>query len=120
VAIERDGRWVARRKRSDDPGKSTLAGRLEAWRVVEDGRAQRDVIAPLGSTPPPSARSLLVPLLRSGARVRPSGTVFDARDRAARELAELPPEVLQLERPMGYPVSIAGVSPAEGASPCAS
>lgn len=118
VAIEVDGRCVARHKRSDDPGKRTLGGRLDAWRVVERGRATHDVIAPLGSTH--AARPLLVPLLRSGQRVRPSGTVFDARERAARELAELPPEVLQLERPMGYPVAIAGVSPAEGASPCAS
>jgi nicotinate phosphoribosyltransferase len=118
VAIEEDGRWVARHKRSDDPGKSTLGGRLDAWRLLENGRATRDVIAPVGTSQP--GRPLLVPLLRSGKRVHPAGTVFDARERAARELAELPPEVLQLERPMGYPVAIAGVPPAEGASPCAS
>jgi nicotinate phosphoribosyltransferase len=119
AAIEREGAWLARHKRSADPGKRTLPGRLGAWRTVVDGRATGDTIAPVDRAP--QGRSLLVPLVRDGARVRPVEALRAARDRAADQLDELPPETLHLDRPMGYPVAIAGLPPAnQGASPCAS
>jgi nicotinate phosphoribosyltransferase len=90
------------------PGKTTLPGRKQTFRVEEDGVAARDVIG----LPDEDVRGrpLLVRVMREGRRV---SAVDDdlpaARERARRELARLPDRLLGLE--VADPPYEVGLSP---------
>jgi len=95
---------VGRLKRS--PGKATLPGRKQVFRIEEDGRALRDVIGRHDEQHP--GRPLLRTVMRQGRRT-PGGEVSldAARERAADECRRLPERILALPpatRP--YPVEI--------------
>lgn len=87
-------------------GKRLLPGRKQIFRVEEEGRAVRDVIA--GHTEAVAGRALLEKVMEKGVRL-PAGhrDWRDARERSAREMAGLPERVLRIERPdPPYPVEM--------------
>lgn len=88
-------------------GKPVLPGRKQVFRIEEQGRAIRDIIARADETL--SGRPLLRPMMRDGRRLTPDGEtdLAVARRRAREEIDRLPPAVRGLnpaEAP--YPVAI--------------
>ena len=82
--------------------KSTWPGKKQVSRI---GVFREDVIHLEDEAPLPDGRSLLEPVLRGGELipgVLPS--LNEIRDRAARNLAALPPEYRAIENPAEYPV----------------
>jgi nicotinate phosphoribosyltransferase len=82
--------------------KSTWPGKKQVSRI---GVFREDVIHLEDEAPLPDGRSLLEPVLRGGELipgVLPS--LNEIRDRAARNLAALPPEYKAIETPAEYPV----------------
>ena len=73
-------------------GKPVLPGRKQVFRVEENGRAVRDVIARAEETLP--GRPLLRPVMRGGRRL-PEGTIdlHAARTHAQEEIARLPEHI---------------------------
>jgi len=89
---EYDGR--ARRKRST--GKATWPGRKQVYRRFKgDGTLAGDTVS-LAEDPKPG-EPLLVPVMRGGRRVGPRGTLTEARERSASELARLPERLRSLD-----------------------
>ena len=85
---------IARRKLS--AGKATWPGRKQVWRRFRaDGRMAGDVLTLEDDARP--GRPLVVPLMRSGARLAPAEPLAMARVRAADNLARLPPPLARLE-----------------------
>lgn len=85
---------VARQKLS--PGKATLPGRKQVFRVESDGVAERDVLA--GRDETLAGRPLLHPVMREGRRLpSASPTLEEIRARAAEEIAKLPEKLRSLE-----------------------
>ena len=78
------------------PGKASLPGRKQVFRIEENGRSVRDLIG--RHDEPQPGRPLLEPVMRDGERL-PAGrrTLREARERAAEELAKLPSHVRALE-----------------------
>lgn len=98
---EYDG--VARRKRSAE--KQTLPGRKQVWRRhAADGSLAGDVISLTSDCQ--EGGTLLAPVMRAGARVRPDPGLAEIRARAAAELAALPPFLRDVSTPGAYPVAI--------------
>lgn len=92
-------------------GKATFPGRKQVFRVMEGGRAVRDVIA-LDGEEVEGGEPLLRPVMRGGERLAAGRVPLGDVRRYAREAFErLPAEVQALE-PAAYPVQ---VSPALGA-----
>jgi nicotinate phosphoribosyltransferase len=73
-------------------GKAVLPGRKQIFRLDRDGVADHDVLG--RSDEAPSGRPLMRPVMRAGERL-PAGreSLDDARARAAREIARLPPRI---------------------------
>lgn len=95
-------------------GKSTLPGRKQVYRVVEGGRAVRDVIA-LDGEAIPDGTPLLQPAMRGGERTEAGRVPLAEARRYARDaFAQLPPEVQALD-PIAepYPVRISPMLAAE-------
>ena len=87
-------------------GKPVLPGRKQVFRVEEDGRAVRNVIARAEETLP--GRPLLRPVMRGGRRLAEGTTdLHAARKHAQEEVARLP-EHIRAIRPAKrrYPVEI--------------
>ncbi len=83
-----------RRKRSE--GKATWPGRKQVYRERDaEGRLLRDVLTVEGDEQP--GEPLLVPVMREGRRLAPPEPLEAIRERVARELAALPPELRALE-----------------------
>jgi nicotinate phosphoribosyltransferase len=86
-------------------GKVTWPGRKQVWRRRSaEGRMAGDVIA-LESAPR-EGESLIVPVMKSGERVRAAPTFDAIRSRAAAELARLPEPLRALNPARPYPVEI--------------
>jgi len=85
---------VARQKLS--PGKATLPGRKQVFRVESDGVAEHDILAGRDETFP--GRPLLHPVMREGRRLpSASPTLEEIRARAAEETSKLPERLRSLE-----------------------
>lgn len=87
-------------------GKPVLPGRKQVFRIEEEGRAVRDVIARADEAL--SGRPLLVPVMREGRRLAEAEvTLADIRAHAAAERARLP-ETLRGLAPAAppYPVTV--------------
>ena len=83
----------------------TWPGRKQVWRKRSaDGRMAGDVVA-LESAPR-DGESLIVPVMKSGERVRAAPTLDEIRSRAASELARLPEPLRGLKPARPYPVEI--------------
>jgi nicotinate phosphoribosyltransferase len=76
--VELDGRPTLKLS----PGKATLPGRKQVWRVAEEGLFSRDVVERDETDGPEGGEPLLKPLARA--------TLADARERAAAERRRLP------------------------------
>ena len=87
------------------PGKATLPGSKQVWRVEADGRFVHDLIA-LGDEPgPEGGMPLLELMLRDGLRVGEQ-SLADSRARAAAERAALPADLRSIARSSTYPVGL--------------
>ncbi|CAN5521047.1 nicotinate phosphoribosyltransferase [soil metagenome] len=88
------------------PGKEVLPGRKQLFRVEEEGRAVRDILA--RAEEEHSGRPLLGPVMRGGVRL-PAGeeTLAAARERARAEVQALPEQIRALEKAeRPYPVEV--------------
>jgi nicotinate phosphoribosyltransferase len=93
-----------RRKRS--AGKATWPGRKQVWRRYgEDGRMEGDVISVEGDKQ--TGEALIVPVMRGGRRLGAVTALDAARDRAARNLRQLPGRLTRLEPTEPYAVEVA-------------
>ncbi len=88
------------------PGKITWPCPKQVWRVMENGRATRDVIAGVDETAPAGAAPLLRRVMERGRRVAPSPSVFDLRDACRRAVAALPERLHALDAVADYPVDV--------------
>lgn len=84
--------YAGRGRMKLSPGKEVLPGRKQVFRVERGGVADHDILARHGEHV--DGRPLLEPVMKDGVRL-PAGriTLADARARAAREVATLPPRV---------------------------
>ena len=100
--------YAGRGRVKTSPDKPVLPGRKQVFRMDESGIATADVIARHDEDA--AGRPLLRCMMKAGARVDDAReTISDIRERAARETARLPDEVLALEpmrRP--FPVHVTG------------
>ena len=98
--------YAGRGRLKTSPGKETLPGRKQVFRVEEDGRAVRDVIARRGEALP--GRPLLRQVMRAGRPLEDAHETLDAaRGRAERELALLGEEIRGIgSADPPYPVEI--------------
>lgn len=99
VEVEHDG--VHRPTAKFSAEKQTLPGSKQIFRG--DGR---DTLGLAAETAPPRTRPLLEPFMRAGERVRAAGSITEARDRAARELAQLPEPYHRFDAIEPYPVDL--------------
>lgn len=104
VEVERAGRACPVLKLS--PGKATYPGVKQVWRVADGDRATHDVLGRSDEAPPRYGRTLLEPAMRRGRRVRPAPTLHRIRARAIEAVEELPAQVLRLEGPADYRVTV--------------
>jgi nicotinate phosphoribosyltransferase len=87
-------------------GKQTWAGEKQVWRERRgDGRYGGDTIALKGEPPPASgAEPLLATVMENGRILRPHPPLAEIRERCAKALGELPPELLRIREPASYSV----------------
>jgi nicotinate phosphoribosyltransferase len=102
VEIERTGGATGIMKFS--PGKETLPGRKQVWRVLRNGVAVEDVIALADETDPSGGRPLLTHVMQNGRRVVPPEPVRAMRERCRAAVAQLPADVRRLREPRPYSV----------------
>lgn len=87
------------------PGKRILPGQKQVFRMEDDGRAVRDVIARWGEDL--SGRPLLRQVMRGGNRLPDLGGLDEARARAREEITRLPDTVRGLDPASPpYPVEL--------------
>jgi nicotinate phosphoribosyltransferase len=95
---------VPRRKRSEK--KATWPGRKQVWRrFAADGRMAGDLLSLADHKP--AGEPLLHPVMIEGERVAPSPSLDQIRQRAKRELENLPEPLRRLEPRATYPVEVA-------------
>ena len=104
VEVERDGRLVPTMKLS--PGKLSLPGRKQAWRIVEGGCAVGDVLGLYDDRAPEGGQPLLQAVMRGGKRLVPPAPLSKLRERCLARVAELPADVRGLAEVSRYPVTI--------------
>jgi nicotinate phosphoribosyltransferase len=97
--------YAGKPKRKLSEGKATWPGRKQVWRTYDgDGRMMVDILTIEGDKQPGEA--LIVPVMRGGKRIAPSPTLAQIRERAARDLARLPPPLAQLRHGAHYTVAV--------------
>ncbi|HEV2223723.1 MAG TPA: nicotinate phosphoribosyltransferase [Candidatus Acidoferrales bacterium] len=102
VELERDGKVREAAKLSES--KSTYPGAKQVFRFANRaGKWQKDLIA-LASESHPTASPLLVPVMREGKRLAPSGPLAAARARCTESLKHLPARLLSIQHAAPYPV----------------
>ena len=85
-------------------GKATLPGRKQVFRREEDGVASGDLISRFDESFP--GTPLLTPVMRDGKRIaQPESNLSALRNRAAKAIAALPPEIRALA-PAPRPFSV--------------
>ncbi|MEE9212535.1 MAG: nicotinate phosphoribosyltransferase [Phycisphaeraceae bacterium] len=96
--------------------KIIIPGRKQVFRVIEDGRLLRDVIGRHDEKL--DGRPLLKQVMHNGRRLPAERASLDqSRKHARRELEQLPPPLLKLERAeQGYPVQLSAALKADGES----
>ena len=95
---------LPRRKHSS--GKATWPGRKQVWRqYAPDGRLSGDIISLETDKQP--GQPLIEKVMQGGRRIRPSPALTEIRDRAARNLEQLPESLRRLEANASYPVKVA-------------
>jgi len=104
VELERRGRVTPVMKSS--PDKQTYPGQKQVWRVLDGGRAVRDVLALADEPPVAGAVPLVEPMMREGRRLRPRRALAALRERCFDELERLPAGVRKLSNGDQYPVEL--------------
>ncbi len=104
VAIERNGRMTPVGKRS--PGKRTVPGEKQVWRVGAADTAERDVIGLADESSPPDGHALLSHVVRRGQRVSLPRTVHDLREEGRLARTALPSVVRRLSGAERFPVTL--------------
>jgi nicotinate phosphoribosyltransferase len=96
--------YAGRPRRKLSEGKQTWPGRKQVWRASDaQGRMRGDVLSLEGDKQ--NGESLVVPVMRGGKRIATT-SLAQIRDRAARNLAQLPEPFRRLETGTAYPVEI--------------
>jgi nicotinate phosphoribosyltransferase len=90
----------------ESPGKATWPCPKQVWRVIEDGRAVRDVIAGVDETPPENGVPLLERVMDRGRRIVASPPLAVLRDASRRAVASLPDRLHALDAAADYPVAV--------------
>lgn len=127
AALRRDdGTWQPRIKLSEQTAKSSIPGRLQVRRFIEDGHYTGDAIYDMdrsftGETtiidPADPIRrkeiaagtdftDLLKPVMKAGRRTEPAESLETIRDRCREQLAGLHPGTLRLKNPHAYPAGL--------------
>ena len=104
VEIDRDGNPVCVRKSS--PGKETLPGAKQVWRVLENGVISRDILAAADEAGPAGGTPLLTKIVRRGQRIAAGETLETICVRCRANLATLPAALKRLEGRGVSPVEI--------------
>jgi nicotinate phosphoribosyltransferase len=95
---------LPRRKHSS--GKATWPGRKQVWRQYgSDGRMAGDVISVDTDRQP--GQPLIEKVMQGGRRIGPSPALAEIRERAARNLEQLPESLRRLDANASYPVKVA-------------
>jgi nicotinate phosphoribosyltransferase len=127
AALRRDGgSWQPRIKLSEQTAKSSIPGRLQVRRFIENGKIIGDAIYDVdrsfdGATTiidpadpirrkeipaDTTASDLLQPVMKAGRRIAPAETLETIRDRCQQSLAALDPGILRLKNPHAYPAGL--------------
>ena len=101
--VEFDGQ--PRAKLSENEEKISYPGRKQVFRFSDSGTYSRDLVA-LEHEEYLGAHPLLIPVMRSGQRVKPVVRLADVCRRTMEQLDKLPATVRQLRSPARYPVEI--------------
>jgi nicotinate phosphoribosyltransferase len=97
--------YAGRPRRKLSEGKQTWPGRKQVWRTYDaQERMRSDVLSLEGDKQ--DGEALIVPMMRGGKRIEPVPSLAQARDRAKRNLAQLPEPLRRLEAGVTYPVEI--------------
>lgn len=104
VEVVRNGTTVPVAKLT--PGKRTLPGAKQVWRVSEAGKARRDVMGMFDELGPPQGTPLLRRVMRDGRLTDPSSPLDAIRDRCRYEVAALPAGVRRLLDAERFPVEL--------------
>jgi nicotinate phosphoribosyltransferase len=104
VEVVRNGTTVPVAKLT--PGKRTLPGAKQVWRVSEAGKARRDVMGMSDESGPPQGTPLLRRVMRDGRLTDPSSPLDAIRDRCRYEVAALPAGVRRLLDAERFPVEL--------------
>jgi nicotinate phosphoribosyltransferase len=102
VQLEEDG--VARTVMKRSEGKATWPGRKQVWRIVESGRAVRDVVALEADDPPAHGAPLLELMMRGGKRTAAPLALSELRTRCREHVATLPASLREVESVPSYAV----------------
>ena len=102
VEVVRNGTTVPVAKLT--PGKRTLPGAKQVWRVSEAGKARRDVMGMSDESGPPQGTPLLRRVMRDGRLTDPSSPLDAIRDRCRYEVAALYAGVRRLSDAERFPV----------------
>ncbi|PYR93115.1 MAG: nicotinate phosphoribosyltransferase [Acidobacteria bacterium] len=85
-------------------GKGTWPGRKQIWRVMENARAARDIIALHDEPQTAGSRPLLERVMVDGTRTSALLPLAHARVWCAERIAELPPDLRRIDRDASYDV----------------
>ncbi|NIA06567.1 MAG: nicotinate phosphoribosyltransferase [Actinobacteria bacterium] len=127
-AVERESGWVGRMKVSSSPEKLTLPGRKRLWRCFRENLCIADVIALADEEQPAKSefsvavpgqldqrkkieaaarcQELLKPVMSAGKRAGEQESLSEIRQRAAKAIELLPPNLKRLDNPQRYPVYV--------------
>lgn len=121
-----DGTWQPRIKLSEQTAKSSIPGRLQVRRFIQDGQFIGDAIYdvdrstpeavtiidpadPIRKKPIPAGTAftdVLQPVMKDGTRIAAPETLDAARERCQQTLAHLHPGILRLKNPHAYPAGL--------------
>lgn len=121
-----DGTWQPRIKLSEQTAKSSIPGRLQVRRFIQDGQLIGDAIYDVDRSIPDavtiidpadpirkkaiavgtSFTDVLEPVMKDGKRLAPPETLDTARERCQQTLATLHPGIQRLKNPHAYPAGL--------------
>jgi nicotinate phosphoribosyltransferase len=104
VAIARESGMSPVAKLS--PGKRTLPGEKQVWRVARAGEALRDVVGTADESGPPDGMPLLRHVIRRGVPMETPPRLDAIRDRCRASVASLPAGVRRLTDAERFPVDL--------------
>lgn len=94
-------------KRKTSPGKTTIAGTKQVWRLESGSFYSGDVIASQHDQGPPGSRPLLSRVMTQGKK-SPAPALAETQERCRTMIGRLPPGLRALDLRSSYPVSLAG------------